>query len=90
MTIAQKIRRAKHIGVKEYRTHFSEIMGKKEPRVIMRRNEPVGIYLSYDDALDLMDETDPALARKIEESRKSHEAGNSVPFEKTLRKFRNK
>ena len=94
MTLAQKIRRAKHVGVKECRAHFSEIVGKKEPQVIMRQNKPVGIYLPYDEALDLMDDiadmADPALAKKIEESWKSYEAGNFTPFEKTARKFRGK
>ena len=82
MTVSTLLK-AKHIGVKSFRTHLSRFVREQEPYVI-----------PYDDMvefIEILDElSNPELLKQIAEGRKAYQKGGWIPVSRLWKKLDSK
>ena len=90
MTISS-ILKAKHIGVKSFRTHLSKFIRSREPYIVTDRGEPQEVLIPYDDLIELVEDleelSDPKLIKQIAEGREAYKKGGWTPVSRLWRKL---
>lgn len=82
MTVSS-ILKSKHIGVKSFRTHLSELIRTRKSYIITDRGEPQEAVIPYEDLIELVEEleelSDPNLVAQIAEGREAYKKGGWKP-----------
>ena len=90
MTVSALLK-AKHIGVKSFRTHLSRLVRDQEPYVITYRGHPQDFVIPYDDMvefIEILEElSNPELLKQIAEGRKDYQKGGWIPVSRLWKKL---
>ena len=79
MQMAMNLLKAHHVGIRELKERLSAFLNKEEPIVITDRGEPKGVFLPFEDILELLDiideMNDKETKRLVDEGRKAIQSG---------------
>lgn len=93
MTIATKLLRAPHIGIRNLKNRLSWVLRHKSTFIVTDRGIPVEVLLPYSDMvemIELIDEaTDSEILRAVQEGREAVKAGaEGIPVSKAFNKIK--
>jgi len=83
--------KAKHVGVKSFRTHLSRFIRSQQPYIIMDRTQPQEFVIPYNEMIKLVEMLeelyDPELLKQIAEGRNAYRKGGWVPVSRLWQKL---
>jgi PHD/YefM family antitoxin component YafN of YafNO toxin-antitoxin module len=93
VTIAMRLLRAPHVGIRRLKENLSWFLQKKTPFIVTNRGVPVDVLLPYSDMvemIELIDEaTDSETLRAVQEGRDAVRGGaKGIPVSKVFNKIR--
>ncbi|MEW6042017.1 MAG: hypothetical protein AB1633_10895 [Elusimicrobiota bacterium] len=90
MTVSS-VMKAKHIGVKYFRTHLSKLMKKRQPYIITDRGQPREAVIPYIELVELLEDleelSNPELISQIRDGRKAYQKGGWIPVSRLWMKL---
>ena len=79
-----ELMKAKHVGVRDLKTHLSALLDKNKPLVVTERGKPRHFVIPYEEMIEIVDileeASDPKLVAEVERARNSHKKGQEVPL----------
>lgn len=83
--------KAKHVGVKSFRTNLSKFIRNQKPYIIMDRTQPQEFVIPYNEMIELVEMieelSDRELLKQIAEGRNSYHKGGWIPVSRLWQKL---
>jgi prevent-host-death family protein len=83
--------KARHVGVRELKEHLSGLLKDGHPIVATDRGTPTHFVVPYDEMIEIVEMleelSDPALVRRVQETRVAQEKGGWIPASRLLSKM---
>ena len=92
MTLATTLLKASHVGVRDLRTHLSQMLHSSKALIVTERGKPKRVILPYSVVVEIAETlgemTDKELAADVAYSRKArNEGAKPIPVAQSFKKF---